>query len=65
MERYTINNNILASFLYGLMRDHIPIGIIQELINNSCYTATYSNGHLAKYAEELSMVLNDRDTSIR
>lgn len=51
----TINSK-LVSFLYELMRDHLPAGIVQELVNNSINNddVIYTNGYLAKYAEYLA-----------
>lgn len=48
-------NSKLVSFLYELIRDHMPLGEVETLVRNSqepdCY---YTNGWLAKYAEDLA-----------
>ncbi len=47
----------LTSFLYGLMRDHLPPGIIEDLVRESEVENPpiyYSNGWLAEYAKDLS-----------
>lgn len=46
----------LASFLYTLMRDHLPVGVVQEMIDGSSLWETpfsadaYTNKHLAAIA---------------
>jgi hypothetical protein len=44
----------LASFLYELMRDHVPPGIIEELVQKErlrCrQVVRFSNGWLAQYS---------------
>ena len=48
-------NSKLTSFLYELMRDHIPPGIIQEVaLNSQDPDVTFSNGWLAEYANYLA-----------
>lgn len=56
----------LVSFLYTLMRDHLPAGVVQELyedsanhgLDNTDYdgidTIHFTNGDLANYALELA-----------
>lgn len=46
----------LVSFLYSLMRDHLPCGVVEELVNVSTpdKETLYSNGWLASYAEHLA-----------
>lgn len=59
---YVTYNDKLISFLYELMRDHIPPGVIEEICCNSinnCDTI-YTNGYLAKYAEDLATRLNGK-----
>jgi hypothetical protein len=49
----------LVSFLYVLMRDHLPTGVVAELVT-SCellgddHQAQLSNGWLAEYAKDLA-----------
>lgn len=50
----TINSK-LVSFLYQLMRDHVPAGEIESLMMNSSEPdVLYTNGWLAKYAEYIA-----------
>lgn len=48
-------NDRLQLVLYLLMRDHLPCGVVEELVARSknCYTV-YSNGWLAQYAGYLA-----------
>lgn len=54
-------NNRLISFLYELMRDHLPPGVIEEIVQASedDPDVLYTNGWLAKYAEDLANRLKD------
>ena len=52
----------LVSFLYELMRDHVPLGVVEKVVRNSELpsegdTFVLSNVHLARYAEELAIRL--------
>lgn len=51
----------LVSFLYELMRDHLPAGVVEEIVmaSETDSVVTYSNGWLAKYAEDLAKRLKD------
>lgn len=54
-------NSKLVSFLYELMRDHLPPGKIEELVRASQEPdVTYTNGWLAKYAQDLANRLKDQ-----
>jgi len=55
----------LTAFLYDLMRDHVPCGVVERLVRDSqlaqganMYRLT--NGHLGRYAEELALVLTQK-----
>jgi hypothetical protein len=53
-------NSKLISFLYELMRDHLPPGIVEKLVQDSQESDVYyANGWLAKYAENLASRLED------
>lgn len=53
-----VSNDPLTSFLYELMRDHLPIGVVHRLVADSPKVATvYTNGWLARYAGYLSSLL--------
>lgn len=48
-------NSKLVSFLYQLMRDHLSAGVIEEIVRESeDPDVAYTNGWLAKYAEDLA-----------
>jgi hypothetical protein len=56
----------LVSFLYELMRDHIPPGEMEVIINNSIDgITTYSNGWLANYANDIARRLLDKKLIIK
>jgi hypothetical protein len=45
----------LVSFLYTLMRDHLPPGQVEAIVRDSTVPdVAYTNGWLAKYAEDLA-----------
>jgi hypothetical protein len=46
----------LVSFLYELMRDHVPLGVVEEIVQASEKEpdVLYTNGWLAKYAEDIA-----------
>ena len=46
----------LVSFLYELMRDHVPLGIVESIVQASEKEpdVLYTNGWLAKYAEDIA-----------
>lgn len=54
-------NNRLVSFLYDLMRDHLPPGKVEALIREAEDEPdiVYTNGWLALYAEDLANRLKD------
>ena len=50
----------LVSFLYGLLRDHLPAGSVEELVQDSQVSeVTYTNGWLADYALDVADRLKD------
>lgn len=58
----------LVDFLYTLMRDHLSAGVVEALVteaqlgreSNQVEINQYSNGWLAKYAENLANRLLDK-----
>lgn len=45
----------LVSFLYSLLRDHLPAGVVEELVRDSQdIPVEYTNGYLANYAKNLA-----------
>jgi hypothetical protein len=55
-------NSRLVSFLYELMRDHLTPGKIEEIVRSSEKDpdVLYTNGWLARYAEDLANRLQDQ-----
>jgi hypothetical protein len=55
-------DSILVSFLYELMRDHVTPGVIEVIMQNSIKESKvmYTNGWLAKYAEDLALRLTQK-----
>jgi hypothetical protein len=50
----------LVSFLYELLRDHLPAADVEHLVRNaSSEPTTYSNGYLANYAIDLATRLRE------
>lgn len=49
-------NDKLTSFLYQLMRDYVPAGVVEEMVMQSedNVETLYTNGWLARYAEDLA-----------
>jgi hypothetical protein len=56
---HVVVDSHLTSFLYTLMRDHLPVADIEVLVRDSEAESlcTYTNGWLAKYAEDLAIRL--------
>jgi hypothetical protein len=51
----------LTSFLYDLLRDHLPAGTVESLVRGAQTTPIrYCNGHLARYAEDVAKRLVDK-----
>lgn len=53
----------LVAFLYHLLRDHLPAGVVEELVRETTEaeeTGLYSNGYLARYAEDIAKRLLDQ-----
>ncbi len=55
-------NSKLVSFLYELMRDHLPAGTVEKIVRASEgeSNVVYTNGWLAQYAEYLANRLKDQ-----
>lgn len=51
-------DDALISFLYTLMRDHLPTGAVERLVRESLdergESVQYTNGWLAQYAQDLA-----------
>ena len=56
------NKERLVSFLYILMRDHLPSGVVEEImlrhVEISVTGVEYSNPHLFAHAQELEARIN-------
>ena len=50
------NKKNLVAFFYQLMRDHLPIGVVEKLIQENAdppkNATIFTNGYLARYAQE-------------
>jgi hypothetical protein len=59
---YTVKTKT-ASFLYQLMRDHVPVGVVQKVLNDSQDSVvTCTNEWLARYAEVVAdSLLQDKE----
>lgn len=50
----------LTSFLYDLMRDHVPPGVVEQLVQEATDPdVKYTNGWLALYAQDLAQRLQN------
>jgi len=59
-----VGHSPLVSFLYDLMRDHLPPGVVERLVRESGlvggetpyghWATTYTNGWLAMYAKDVA-----------
>ena len=48
-------DDLLTSFLYELMRDHVTPGTVEQIMLNTTESkVTYSNGWLARYANDVA-----------
>ncbi len=57
-------NNALEVFLYMLMRDHLPTGKVEMIVTeavNAPMPVTFTNGWLAKYANDLASSLIENE----
>ena len=56
----------LVSFLYELMRDHVPPGIVEEVMRKTMGPSevVYTNGWLARYAEDVASRLQAPTLSV-
>lgn len=49
------SNSRLVSFLYELMRDHLPCGTVEHILGNSiAQPVAYTNGYLVRYAKNIA-----------
>jgi len=55
-EGEVVSNDPLVVFLYVLLKEHLPSGVIEEIINKHTYqeTTTFTNSWLAGYAKDLA-----------
>ena len=55
-------DSLLVSVLYELMRDYITPGVIEGIVQRSVHDTKviYTNGWLAKYAEDLALRLTQK-----
>lgn len=52
------DNRKLVAFIYQLLRDHLPIGVVEETVReqerHGSATFVFTNGYTAKYAQEVA-----------
>ena len=49
------SNDPLVSFLYSLLRDYLPAGEVEKLVQETTKdTTVFTNGYLAEYAKDLA-----------
>lgn len=57
----------LVSFLYILMRDHVPAGVVEEITRNHCEKdlsdANFCNGFIANYAKDVARRLQNAQSN--
>lgn len=56
-------DNSLVEFIYILVRDHLPLGVIEDILSENVCGAPvlYTNGWLARYAQDVAIRLtNDK-----
>jgi hypothetical protein len=58
---HTTTGNV-AAFLYELMRDHLPVGVVEAVVQNSVKPEGHdfwrlTNGHLAMIADRMAAQL--------
>lgn len=60
-----VGTSPLVSFLYTLMRDHLTPGKVEEILQECLYNGEfhYSNGWLAKYAEDVAVELDSVESN--
>lgn len=55
-----VSANPLVGFLYELMRDHVPPGVVERIVLNSpTRRIKFSNGYLALYAKDVAYRLQN------
>jgi hypothetical protein len=53
------SRNPLVSFLYELMRDHVPPGVVEGILDDrGAIETTFTNGWLARYAQDVARRLD-------
>lgn len=58
--RVYANDDRLMSFLYELMRDELPVGVVEGIIRNSGSHDNFTNGDLARIAKRMADSLRAR-----
>lgn len=50
-----LSDDPVVLFLYFLIRDHVPLGVVEEIIEKHTYaTATFANKALVEYIIDLA-----------
>jgi hypothetical protein len=60
-----VSTGPLVSFLYELMRDHVPPGVVEGIMKQTetdepNYETIFTNGWLARYAEDVAARLRGK-----
>ncbi len=60
-----VSDSRVVCFLYSLMRDHLPVGVLERLVRETEeQPLTYTNGWLALYAQNLALRLFPRGVAL-
>lgn len=55
-----MDDDPLVRFLYLLMRDHLPTGVVEGLVHSEDKVIHFTNGFLARYAQDMAARLAGR-----
>lgn len=55
-----MDDDPLVRFLYLLVRDHLPAGAVEGIIQADERVSHFTNGHLARYAQDMAARLTGR-----
>lgn len=69
MKKHTTGSHLVA-FLYELMRDHVPVGVVEGIVNQDESTDptnvyVLTNGYLAEYAGDVARRLMREDDEVK
>jgi hypothetical protein len=55
-----MDDDPLVRFLYLLMRDHLPTGVVEGIVQSDDKVIHFTNGFLARYAQDMAARLAGR-----